>query len=84
MVENKVGGLASSENNLIKIRVFLKNYVRHATPPLSSKLISIEMDALHRAMRPASHCRICMVIKIATILLAFFVVADYLFARKLS
>jgi hypothetical protein len=41
-------------------------------------------DALHWAMRPASHHRIRMVIKIASVLLAFFVVADYLFAHKLS
>jgi hypothetical protein len=42
------------------------------------------MDALHWEMRPASHRRICMVIKIAGILLAFFIIADYLFAHKLS
>jgi hypothetical protein len=41
-------------------------------------------DALHWAMCPASHCHIRMVIKIASILLAFFVVADHLFAHKLS
>jgi hypothetical protein len=41
-------------------------------------------DALHRAMCPALHCHICMVIKIASILLAFFVIANYLFAHELS
>jgi hypothetical protein len=41
-------------------------------------------DALHWVMRPAFHSRICMVIKIASILLAFFVIADYLFAHTLS
>jgi hypothetical protein len=41
-------------------------------------------DALHRAMRPALHRCICMVIEIASILLASFVVANYLFAHKLS
>jgi hypothetical protein len=42
------------------------------------------LDVLHWAMRPASHCRIRMVIKVASDLPAFFVVADYLFAHKLS
>jgi hypothetical protein len=42
-----VGGLASSPrpeqlHKMSKIRVFLKNYVRDATPPLTSKSISIE------------------------------------------
>jgi hypothetical protein len=41
-------------------------------------------DALHRAMRSALHRCIHMVIKIASVLLAFFVIADYLFAHKLS
>jgi hypothetical protein len=41
-------------------------------------------DALHRAMRPALHRRIRMVIEVASNLLAFFVFADYLFAHKLS
>jgi hypothetical protein len=38
-------------------------------------------DALHREMRPASHRRIRMVIEVASNLLAFFVVEDYLFAH---
>jgi hypothetical protein len=41
-------------------------------------------DALHWVMHPALHCRIRMVIKVASNLLAFFVIADYLFAHKLS
>jgi hypothetical protein len=46
-----VGGLASSGipeqlHKISKIRVLLKNYARDATPPLTSKLISIEMTAL--------------------------------------
>jgi hypothetical protein len=44
MAENKVGGLASSARPelLHKISLFLKNYVRDATPPLTSTSISIE------------------------------------------
>jgi hypothetical protein len=43
-----VGGLASSArpeqlHKISKRRVLLKNYARVATPPLTSKLISIEM-----------------------------------------
>ncbi len=41
-------------------------------------------DALNWAMCPTSHRHICMVIKIASILLAFSIIADYLFAHKLS
>jgi hypothetical protein len=41
------------------------------------------LDVLHWAMHPASHRRIRMVIKVASELPAFFVVADYLFAHKL-
>jgi hypothetical protein len=42
------------------------------------------LDVLHRAMRPASHRRICRVIKVASNSLpAFFVIADYLFANNL-
>jgi hypothetical protein len=42
------------------------------------------LDVLHWVMRLASHCSICMVIEVASNLPAFFVVADYLFAHKLS
>ena len=42
------------------------------------------LDVLHWVMRPASHRRICMVIEVASNLPAFFVIADYLFAHKLS
>ena len=46
-----VGGLTNSArpeqlHKISKIRVLLKNYARDATPPLTSKLISIEMTAL--------------------------------------
>jgi hypothetical protein len=41
-------------------------------------------DVLHWAMCPALHRRIRMVIEIASVLLSFFVIADYLFAHKLS
>jgi hypothetical protein len=42
------------------------------------------LDVLHWAMRPALHCRIRMVIEVASNLPAFFVIANYLFAHKLS
>jgi hypothetical protein len=42
------------------------------------------LDVLHWAMHPALHCRIRMVIKVASNSPAFFIVADYLFAHKLS
>jgi hypothetical protein len=42
------------------------------------------LDVLHWAMRPASHCRIRMVIEVASNLPAFFIVTDYLLAHKLS
>jgi hypothetical protein len=42
------------------------------------------LDVLHWAMHPALHCRICMVIEVTSDLPSFFVVADYLFAHKLS
>jgi hypothetical protein len=42
------------------------------------------LDVLHWARCPALHCRICMVIEVASNLPAFFVIADYLFAHKLS
>jgi hypothetical protein len=42
------------------------------------------LDVLHWAMHPASHRRIRMVIEVASDLTAFFVVANYLFAHKLS
>jgi hypothetical protein len=35
------------------------------------------MDALHWAMRPTLHCRICMAIKIASICCVFFVAIDF-------
>ena len=38
-------------------------------------------DALHQAICPALHRRIRMMIEIASFLLAFFFVADYLFAH---
>ncbi len=41
-------------------------------------------DVFHWAMRPASCCRIRMSIEIAIDSSAFFVVADYLIAHKLS
>jgi hypothetical protein len=41
-------------------------------------------DVLNQAMRPALHRCICMVIEVASNSFAFFVVADYLFAHKLS
>jgi hypothetical protein len=42
------------------------------------------MDALHWAMRPTLHHHIHMVIKVASNSLAFFVIANYLFAHKPS
>ncbi len=42
------------------------------------------LDVLNWAMHPASHCRICMVIELSSNLPAFFIVANYLFAHKLS
>ncbi len=42
------------------------------------------LDVLHWAMCPALHRRIRMVIKVASDLPAFFVIADYLFAHNLS
>jgi hypothetical protein len=42
------------------------------------------LDVLHWVMQPALHCRIRMVIKVTSNLPAFFVVANYLFAHKLS
>jgi len=44
------------------------------------------LDVLHRAiaMRPAIHRRTRMVIKIASNLPAFYIVANYLFAHNLS
>ncbi len=42
------------------------------------------LDVLHRAMCPASHSRIRMVIEVARDSPAFFVIADYLFAHNLS
>jgi hypothetical protein len=42
------------------------------------------MDVLHQAMCPALHRHVRMVIKTTSVLLAFFVVTDYLFAHKLS
>jgi hypothetical protein len=41
------------------------------------------LGVLYRAMRPALHCRIRMVIKITSDLPEFFVVANYLFAHSL-
>jgi hypothetical protein len=41
-------------------------------------------DVLHQAMRPASHRRIRMTIKIASDLPAFSVVVDSLFAHNVS
>jgi hypothetical protein len=46
---------------------------------------SIEtQDVLHWVMRPALYRRICMAIEIVNDLPAFFVIAEYLFADKLS
>jgi hypothetical protein len=42
------------------------------------------LDVLFWGMCPTLHSRICMVIEAASDLPAFFVVADYLFAHKLS
>jgi hypothetical protein len=42
------------------------------------------VDVLHWAMLPALHRHINLVIKVASNLSAFFVIADYLFANKLS
>ncbi len=45
---------------------------------------SEDLDVLHWAMHPALHCRICMVIEVASNLPVFFVIANYLFAHNLS
>jgi hypothetical protein len=42
------------------------------------------LDVLHWAMHPGLHRPIPMVIEVASDLPAFFVIADYLFAHKLS
>ncbi len=42
------------------------------------------LDVLHWTMHPALHYCIRMVIKVASNLPAFFIVADYLFAHELS
>jgi hypothetical protein len=42
------------------------------------------LDVLYWAMHPALHHPIRMVIKVASNLPAFFVVANYLFAHKLN
>ena len=58
---------------------------RHSPDGSIQWLASSEaLDVLHWAMRPVLHRRIRMVIKIASNLPAFIVVADYLFAHNLS
>ena len=42
------------------------------------------LDVLHWAMHPALHRRTYMVIKVASNLPAFFIVADYLFAHNIA
>jgi hypothetical protein len=41
-------------------------------------------DALHQAMHPALYCRICMAIKIASNLPAFFVIVDFIVGHNRS
>jgi hypothetical protein len=42
------------------------------------------MDVLHRAIRPASYCRIHMAIEIASNLPAFFVIANTLLPTNIA
>jgi hypothetical protein len=41
-------------------------------------------NVLHRVMYPASHYRICMMIKIASVLRVFFVAVDFVVGRNYS
>jgi hypothetical protein len=68
----KIDDLGSRRGNAVQA------FAQWQHPVASSKA----QDVLHCAMRPASYCRIHMVIKISSNYPAFFIVVDFLFAHN--